>query len=85
MSGGVFDLSKPGARVVASSFGGGWIIPLDAAGLQACAEFFGQQPHTLKPFVGGTGEHTKGYIVEPYQSADLAEHLRACNVAWEIG
>jgi hypothetical protein len=33
MSGGVFDLSKPGARVVASSFGGGWIIPLDALSL----------------------------------------------------
>lgn len=77
---GVFDLSKPGARAIASPMGGGWVVPLDAAGIQALAEFFGEPATALAPLGG-----QKGYVVEPFQSAELAEHLRACNVAWEIG
>lgn len=76
---GVFDLSKPGARAIRSSFGGGWIIPLDAAGWQALHEFFQTQPEPLAPLGG-----KKGWIVEPQQTQDLAEHLRSCNVAWSI-
>lgn len=77
---GVFDLSKPGVRAIPSSFGGGWVVSLDAAGFQALHEFFGKMPEPLAPLGG-----EKGYIVEPYQTQDLAEHLRSCNVAWEIG
>lgn len=75
-----FNNPKPNATVIPSSFdsSGGWIIPLDAAGFQALHEFFGEIPELLIPF------DRKGYIVEPHQSADLAEHLRACNVTWEI-
>lgn len=75
----VFDLSKPGVRVTQSSFGGGWAWSLDAAGAQALHEFFGEGPGTI-PIESGR----PGYIVEPQQSHDLAEHLRSCNVAWEI-
>ena len=75
----VFDLSKPGAKAVRSTFGGGWIIPLDAAGIQALREFFGEDASPIAPLGGEVG-----YIVEPYQSGELAEHLRCCNVAWEI-
>lgn len=77
---GVFDLSKPGVRAIPSSFGGGWVVPLDAAGFQALHEFFGEYPEPLAPLGG-----EKGFIVEPFQTQDLAEHLRSCNVAWEIG
>lgn len=73
-----FDLSKPGVAVRASDFGGGWAWALDAAGGQALFEFFREAPAECPP-IGRVA-----YIVEPYQSADLAEHLRACNVAWEI-
>lgn len=76
----VFDLSKPGARAIQSrSFGGGWIVPLDAAGTQALHEFFGEDATPLAPL-----GNEKGYVVEPHQTQELAEHLRACNVAWKI-
>lgn len=75
----VFDLSKPGVEVCASSFGGGWVFPLDAAGTQALHEFFDEKPAPLAPHGGRSG-----YIVEPQEASDLAEHLRSCNVAWEI-
>lgn len=76
---GVFDVSDPGVAVTQSSFGGGWAWPLNAAGVQALHEFFGEPPVPLAP-IGGI----VGYIVEPYQSGNLAEHLRSCNVAWEV-
>lgn len=77
---GIFDLSNPGAKVIPSGFGGGWILPLDAAGIQALHEFFGEPAQPIYPL----GDEL-GYIVEPWQSQDLAEHLRSCNVAWELG
>lgn len=75
----IFDLSKPGVAVRASDFGGGWAWALNPAGTQALFEFFNETPAECPP-IG-----REAYIVEPYQSADLAEHLRSCNVAWEIG
>lgn len=76
----VFDISKPSVRAVPSAFGGGgWAIPLDAAGTQALHEFFGEAPAPIAPL-----GNELGYIVEPYQTGALAAHLLSCNVAWEI-
>lgn len=76
----IFDLSKPGARAIPSSFGGGWIVPLTPAGTQALMKFFDDEPAPLDP-IGGDA----GWIVEPQQTSDLAVHLREAGVAWEIG
>jgi hypothetical protein len=76
---GVFDLANPGAEAIRSTFGGGWIIPLTPAGSMALADFFDEEPAEL-PRLGGRA----GYIVEPYQAGDLAEHLRAAGVAWKV-
>jgi hypothetical protein len=74
----LFDLSKPDAEAIPSSFGGGWIVPLTPAGTQALMEFFGEEPTDIAPIA------RRGYIVEPYQSGDLAEHLHNCNCAWKV-
>lgn len=76
---GVFDLANPGAEAISSTFGGGWIIPLTPAGSMALADFFDEEPAELAPLGGRAG-----YIVEPYQTGDLAEHLRAAGVAWKV-
>lgn len=75
----VFEKAMPSVAVTRSSFGGGWAVALNAAGTQALHEFFGDEP-VEQPALGGT----LGYIVEPYQAVDLAEHLRSCNCEWEI-
>lgn len=74
-----FDLSKPGVAVQASTFGGGWAWPLNEKGREALRAYFGENPVPLRPLDG-----RKGYIVEPYDAHDLAEHLRACEVAWKV-
>lgn len=75
----VFDLSKPGVATRPSPMGGGgWAWPLNAAGTQALFEFFGEKPSHIAPI------RRWAYIVEPQQAEDLAEHLRSCNVAWEV-
>jgi hypothetical protein len=76
----LFIPAKPGVRTVSSHFGGGWIFPLDAAGTEALHEFFLDDPAPLEPFGGECG-----YVVEPGQAQDLVEHLRSCNITWEIG
>lgn len=77
----VFDLSKPHATVTRSSMapGGGWIVPTTDEGREALAEFFGEAPADLAPLGGESG-----YIVEPYQSGDLAEFMRERGLAWEV-
>lgn len=75
----VFDLSKPGVAVMRSTFGGGWAWPLNDAGESALHEFFDEDPAPLAPLGGHVG-----YIIEPHEAADLAEHLRASGVAWEV-
>jgi hypothetical protein len=76
---GVFDLANPGAEAIRSPMGGGWIVPLTPAGSMALADFFDEEPVELAPLGGRAG-----YIVEPYQAGDLAEHLRAAGVAWKV-
>lgn len=75
----VFDLSKPHAKAIRSPMGGGWIVPTTDEGREALAEFFGEAPAELAPLGGESG-----YIVEPYQSGDLAEFLRSRGTAWEV-
>lgn len=67
------------AEVIKSSFGGGWIVPLTPAGSMALADFFDEEPVELAPLFGRAG-----YIVEPYQSGELAEHLRAADLTWKV-
>lgn len=68
------------AQTIASSFGGGWIIPLTPAGSMALADFFDEEPAELAPLGG-----TVGYIIEPYQVGDLAEHMTGAGLTWERG
>jgi hypothetical protein len=68
------------AQTIPSSFGGGWIIPLTPAGSMALADFFDEEPAELAPLGG-----TVGYIVEPYQVGDLAEHMTNAGLTWERG
>jgi hypothetical protein len=75
----VFDLANPGVKVVKSSFGGGWAFPITAEGATALRQYFGEGPTPLAPFGG-----EEGYIVEPWQSGDIAECLRAVGVAWRV-
>lgn len=77
----VFDLSKPGAKVIKSTFGGGWIVPLNDEGERILAEYFGPENpiSELAPIDG-----QRGWIVEPHDAADLAEYLKSENLAWEV-
>lgn len=75
----VFDVGKPGVRVVPSPFGGGWALPISPAGVDALADYFGEPAAPLAPLGG-----QQGYIVEPVQSSELAEFLRAQGVAWTV-
>jgi hypothetical protein len=75
----LFDLNNPDVLAIRSTFGGGWAIPLTPAGAQALVEFFGEKPTEI-PIL----EQPLGYIVEPFQSGDLAEHLLSCNCAWRV-
>ena len=74
-----FDLSKPGARAIRSPMGGRWIIPLTDEGKAALEEFFGDEAFPIAPL----GDQS-GYIVEPQDSAALAEYLREAGIAWEV-
>lgn len=76
----LFDISKPGARAVPSSFGGGWIIPLTPEGSRVLAEYFDAEPQPFLPLGG-----RQGYIIEPQDAADVAEYLRSEGIAWEVG
>ncbi len=76
------DKTESGVLVVKSDFGGGWVIALNVAGARALFKFFGEKPSTLS---AGFSVGQKGYVVEPYKSQELADHLRACNVTWEVG
>lgn len=77
---GLFEKQIPeaDARVYASPFGGGWIVPLTPSGEQALGEFFGEEPADLAP-IGA-----RGYIVEPWQAAELAGHLIDQELTWSV-
>lgn len=72
------------AQTIASSFGGGWIIPLTPAGSMALADFFDEEP-TQIPVPIGEGGFPLGYIIEPYQVDELAEHMTSAALTWERG
>lgn len=75
----VFDLSKPAVKAIKSSFGGGWVIPLNDDGRRVLFEYYGEPPAPLQPL-----EWCEGYIVEPQDAGDLAEYLRGEGIAWEV-
>lgn len=66
------------ARVLRAPMGGAWIVPLTDEGREMLAGFFGEAPASLAPI------SAVGWIVEPYQTGDLAEALRAAGMAWEV-
>lgn len=75
----LFDLSQPDAEAIRSPMGGGWIVPLSPDGSRALADYFDAEPTYLAPLGG-----RYGYIVEPSEGADLADHLRANACAWVV-
>lgn len=76
----VFDLSKPGVETIpCHTFGGGWAFPLTPDGQLALEGYFGEKPTPLAPHDGRLG-----YIVEPQDASDLAEHLQSIGVAWKV-
>lgn len=76
----MFDLSKPHVQAIPSPMGGGWVLPLTAEGESFLREWFDDEPVALAPL----GD-VPGFIVEPSQSADLAEALREAGLAWAVG
>jgi hypothetical protein len=70
------------AQTIPSSFGGGWIIPLTPAGSMTLADFFDEEPAPI-PVPIGEGGFPFGYIIEPYQMGDLAEHMKSAGITWE--
>lgn len=76
----MFDLAKPDARAIPSSFGGGWIVALTDEGRDFLASYFGDEAQPWAPL-----GNQIGWIVEPADSAALAEALREAGIAWEVG
>jgi len=75
----VFDLSKPALKAIKSTFGGGWVVPLNDDGRRVLTEYFGEGPTPLQPLGG-----EEGWIVEPQDAGDLAEYLKSESIAWKV-
>jgi len=75
----VFDLSKPAVRAIKSTFGGGWVVPLNDDGRRVLIEYYQEPPVAIAPL-----GNLLGYIVEPQDATDLAEYLKSENIAWEV-
>jgi hypothetical protein len=72
------QIPEADARVYASTFGGGWIVPLTPEGERSLGEFFGEEPGFLAP-IG-----LRGFIVEPHMAEDLAARLTAEELTWSV-
>lgn len=59
-------------KLITSSFGGGWLVPLTDDARQAYTEAFDAQPEPLVA-IGGQ----EGWIIEPYELDDVLSDLRA--------
>lgn len=75
----VFDLSKPAVKAIKSTFGGGWVVPLNDDGRRVLLEYYQEQPIAIAPL-----GNLLGYIVEPQEAGDLAEYLQSEKIAWEV-
>ncbi len=73
-------MSAPAIKMVKSTFGGGWVIPLNLIGRRALAAYYQEAPTEITPLGG-----EQGWIVEPQDAGDLAEYLKGEGIAWEIG
>lgn len=71
------------ARVIRSSFGGGWVIPLSPAGSQVLLEFFNSEPGEI-PVAATESTWAQGYIVEPYQVESLAQFMISHDCVWRV-
>lgn len=67
-------------EIIRAPFGGAWACPLTDAGTTALQSFFDEGPEELRPLCDRIG-----YIVEPFECAMLAEHLKGAGVEWELG
>jgi hypothetical protein len=80
----MFDLSKPHVRAIPSPADdrgiGGWVLPLTVEGEAFLEGWFGEQPTEIASL-----GYLRGFIVEPSQSADLAEALLEAELAWVVG
>jgi hypothetical protein len=72
-------------EIIRAPFGGAWACPFTDDGETTLQQFFGEEPAEIPVPLGGEGAFALGYIVEPFQMGDLAEHLRADGATWEIG
>jgi hypothetical protein len=75
----LFDLSKPCVKAIRSTFGGGWVIPLNEEGEDVLERFFEEPAAPLAPL-----GNQLGYIVEPADAGELAEYLRESGRAWSV-
>lgn len=71
--------AKYGVAVMRAPMGGGWAWGLNNKGAQALFEFYQEPPAEIGPLGGQVA-----YIVEPQDTADLAEHLRGAGIAWKV-
>ena len=55
-----------------SSFGGGWLVPLDSTAEEAARDYFGEDA-TEQPALGGA----VGWIVEPHEALDAIQGFMA--------
>lgn len=76
----VFDRSKPAVTAIKSTFGGGWVVPLNDDGRRVLLEYYGKQPVGIAPLGG-----LLGYIVEPQDADALADYLHSEKITWEVG
>lgn len=68
-------MSKPtDARLILSSFGGGWVVPLTDEATPVLESFFGG-PASLQ---GPIDEY--GWLVEPHELEFLAEHVNDAGI-----
>ena len=69
----------PDATFIASTFGGGWIVPNDDDTALELAYFTGEKERPLMPLGG-----QRGWIVEPYDVEPLVLHLREAGYSIEL-
>lgn len=68
-------MSKPtDARLILSSFGGGWIVPVTPEATPALESFFGGPASYQQPI------DEDGWLVEPQELEFLAEHVNDAGI-----
>ena len=63
--------AAPDAEFTRSSFGGGWIVPKTQDAEAELSYLIGERPYPLVAL-----GNASGWIVEPYEAADIVTHMR---------